>query len=164
MSMIYSQSCEHAVRALTYLTLLRGTRKATAKEISAAEGLPPQFLSKLLQQMARAGIVTSTKGPGGGFALAVHPRHITLLDVVTCIDGTVNFDRCAVGLADCTDEEPCPLHDGWKLLREAIRQYLTRTTLLDMGNAMERKREALAAKGDTADTVAFPAGATPPQA
>lgn len=140
--MIYSQSCEYAIRALTYLATIRDARKATAREISASEDLPQQFLAKLLQSMARAGMVTSTKGPGGGFALAVNPQHITLLDVVTCIDGAPDFDSCAVGQVECTDQTPCPLHDNWKILREAIRHYLGGTSLLDMRNALERKREA----------------------
>ena len=141
--MIYSRSCEYALRALTFLAVLDDRRMATVKEISEQEQLPKQFLAKLLQAMARAGIVASVKGPGGGFALALRPEEITLYDVVNCIDGVVDFDRCAVGLVECNDSQPCPLHDQWKVLRESIRMYLMRNNLLTLRIALEQKREML---------------------
>lgn len=142
--MIYSRSCEYALRALTYLATLEDQRMATVKEISEQEQLPKQFLAKLLQAMARAGIVASVKGPGGGFALASPPDEITLYDVVSCIDGTVEFDRCAVGLVECNDQAPCPLHDQWKVLRESIKLYLLRNNLATLRDALNRKRQILA--------------------
>ena len=150
--MIFSQSCEYALRALTYLAMLPEGRNATVKEISDDEGLPQPFLAKLLQTMARTGLVTSVKGPGGGFALAVDAQHIALFDVVDCIDGTVDLERCAVGMMECTDEAPCPLHDQWKVLRESIKLYLMRTTLHQMRTAVQQKTAALEADQ----------GATPP--
>lgn len=137
--MIYSKSCEYAVRALIYLTMLDEGQMATVREISRQEGLPTQFLSKLLPSLARVGIVRGAKGPGGGFALAAPPAHITLFDVVECIDGPQQFERCGVGLAECTDTTPCALHDRWTVLRDAIRRYLQSSTLLTMRSALEEK-------------------------
>ncbi len=140
--MIFSQSCENALHALTYIATLDEGQTATVKEISGRQELRQPILAKLLQTMARAGLVTSVKGPGGGFALAIDAQHITLYDVVVCIDGTVDLERCTVGMMECTDEAPCPLHDQWKVLREEIKIYLTRTTLLEMCNAVQQKQEA----------------------
>ena len=141
--MIYSRSCEYALRALTHLAMLDDQRMATVKEISEREHLPKQFLAKLLQTMARAGIVASVKGPGGGFALARPMDEITLFDVVNCIDGNVDFERCAVGLVECSDTEPCPLHDQWKVLRESIKVYLMRNTLGGLREALHEKLRAI---------------------
>lgn len=143
--MIYSRSCEYALRALTHLAMLDDQRMATVKDISEREELPKQFLAKLLQTMARAGIVASVKGPGGGFALARPMDDITLYDVVNCIDGNVDFDSCAVGLRECSDTAPCPLHDQWKVLRESIRAYLMRNTLGSLREALQEKLRTEAA-------------------
>lgn len=143
--MIYSRSCEYALRALTYLAGLDEGQMATVKDISEEEQLPKQFLAKLLQTLARAGIVASVKGPGGGFALALPPKSVTLIDVVNCIDGNVDFNRCAVGLVECSDTSPCPLHDQWKVLRESIKWYLGRNNLAGLRDALALKRSLLAA-------------------
>ena len=141
--MIYSRSCEYALRALTFLAGLDEGQMSTVKQISDEEQLPKQFLAKLLQSLARAGIVASVKGPGGGFALARSPETITLHDVVNCIDGNVDFNRCAVGLVDCVDDAPCPLHDQWKVLRESIRMYLARNDLAELRRALDEKRRLM---------------------
>lgn len=148
--MIYSRSCEYALRALTHLSMLDDQRMATVKEISEQEHLPKQFLAKLLQTLARAGIVASVKGPGGGFTLAHTADEITLYDVVNCIDGNVDFDRCAVGLLECSDTAPCPLHDQWKILRESIRAYLQRNTLGGLQTALEEKLRLIEQDGGAA--------------
>ena len=139
--MIFSKSSEYALRALVYLATLDSTRMATVEEISAHEQIPKHFLAKLLQGLARAGVLCSVKGPGGGFALAVHPAQVTLLDVIESVDGPVDFDRCAVGLDECTDSTPCPCHDEWTRLRESIRCYLSGNNLLTLQRALEAKRE-----------------------
>ena len=141
--MIFSEGCKHALRALTYLATLPENHYATTKEISARENLPEPTLAKHLQTLTRAGILTAVKGPGGGFALAVSPQHITVVDVKECFDRMDEFEECAVGLGECSDETPCPLHDEWVLLRDSIRQYLMRTNLLAMRAALEFKLEAL---------------------
>ena len=89
-------------------------------------------------------MLTSSKGPGGGFSLARDPSTITLFDIYRAIDGTTYLEGCAVGLARCSDEMPCPLHERWKPVRERIRNYLQSTTLADMVDATKKKREATA--------------------
>ena len=141
--MIYSASCEYALRALIYLAQFHNDRSVSVKEISEREDMPRQFLSKLLQTLARAGIVDSFKGPGGGFRLAYNPSQITLYDVMLCIDGDASLERCAVGLADCSDATPCPLHDQWEALRESVKHYLMRNNLQMLRTALEDKRTQL---------------------
>jgi Rrf2 family protein len=94
----------------------------------------------------RAGLLTSTKGPGGGFSLAREPRQIALFDIYQAVDGTTYLDACAVGLARCSDDTPCPLHDRWKPIRERIRQYLQATSLSDMADATSKKLASLPPK------------------
>jgi len=114
-----------------------------AQEIAEAENLPAPFLAKLLQQLARSGVLVSVKGPKGGFGLARPPQEISLMEVVSAVDGEEGFKRCAVGLAECTDETPCPLHDTWKPLRLQILDYMSGRSLADLAEAMDAKKKTI---------------------
>ena len=138
--MIYSKPCEYAIRALAYLASSPEVM-ARAEEIARAEHLPIPVLSKVLQELARKGLLKSRQGPGGGFRLARRPELITLRDVVAALDGLDQFLECAVGLESCTDASPCPLHDRWTRVREGLLEYLSSTTLDDMAQAVIRKKE-----------------------
>jgi Rrf2 family transcriptional regulator, iron-sulfur cluster assembly transcription factor len=140
--MIYSKPCEYAIRSLAYLASSSGST-ARAEEIAQAEKLPPPVLSKILQELARRGLLKSRRGPGGGFRLARRPELITLRDVVAAVDGLDQFLECAVGLERCSDDSPCPLHDRWKHVRARFLEYLETTTLEDMARAVARKKQLI---------------------
>jgi Rrf2 family protein len=136
---IHSTACEYAIRATSYLARFETGQRVLARDVSQHEQIPGPFLGKIFQTLVRARLLTSNKGPGGGFALARDAKDITLLEIYQAIDGTTYLDACAVGLARCSDEMPCPLHDRWKPIRERIRMYLQATTLADMADATARK-------------------------
>ncbi len=137
--MIYSNACEYAIRALTYLAR-HPDRLCLTKEISQSEKIPHYFLSKILQDLARDGLLRSTKGPGGGFQLAKAAERFTLYEIKKAVDGVADLDECAVGLSRCNDKMPCPLHETFKPLRQQIKEYLQSTTLSEMAYAVERKK------------------------
>jgi Rrf2 family protein len=141
--MIHSSACEYAIRAMTYVAGFETGTRLLARDISAHEKIPGPFLGKIFQTLVRAGLLKSSKGPGGGFALAKDPETISLYDIYRAIDGTTYLDACAVGLARCSDEVPCPLHERWKPIRERIRNYLEATSLADMAQATRKKRASL---------------------
>jgi Rrf2 family transcriptional regulator, iron-sulfur cluster assembly transcription factor len=145
--MIHSSACEYAIRALTYMAGFEPGTRLLARNVAAHERVPGPFLGKIFQTLVRADLLASNKGPGGGFWLARDPATITLFDIYRAIDGTTYLDGCAVGLARCSDETPCPLHERWKPVRERIRNYLQTTTLADMAEATRKKRESLARDG-----------------
>ena len=145
--MIYSRPCEQAIRALAYLAQRSDRRSAQAREIAAAENIPAPVLGKILQELVRKGLLESRRGPGGGFRLARRPELITLRDVVAALDGLDQFLECAVGLASCDDDAPCPLHDTWKGLRSQLLTYLETTNLAAMASAILRKKELLQPQG-----------------
>ena len=66
------------------------------------------------------------------------------MHVVDTLDGSDHFERCAAGLAECDDKTPCPLHDSFKPMRQTVIRYLTRTTLEDLADELERKQKAAA--------------------
>ena len=142
--MIQSSACEYAIRALAHMAGSPPGTRLLARNVAAHERVPGPFLGKIFQTLVRANILASTKGPGGGFSIARDPKTITLFDIYQAIDGTTYLEGCAVGLARCSDETPCPLHERWKPVRERIRNYLQTTTLADMAQATRKKRELLA--------------------
>jgi Rrf2 family protein len=141
--MIYSSACEYAIRAMAYLVGSEAGTRVLAREVAEAETIPGPFLGKVFQTLVKGGLLHSTKGPGGGFSLAKNPKDITLLDIYTVVDGINDLERCAAGLAECSDEQQCPLHESWKPIRAKIRRYLETTTLAQMAAATRKKRELL---------------------
>ena len=146
--MIYSKACEYGIRALTHLAR-QPDQLSVVREVSDAEGIPHYFLGKILQTMAKEGLVLSTKGPGGGFKLAQPAETVTLYDIKAAIDGVDDLHECAVGLEQCNDQMPCPLHDTFAPLRQDIKAYLQETTLATMAEAVDRKH-AVAQDGSAA--------------
>ena len=111
--MIYSRSAEYAIRAFVHLAQVQEGKYAMVKNIAEQEDIPAHFLAKILQQLARKGLLRSSKGPTGGFALRVEPTEIRLLDIVEALDGLAPYQQCASGLSECSDDMPCSMHDSW---------------------------------------------------
>lgn len=141
--MIYSRSAEYAIRAFVYMAGVPAGKYALVREIAAAASIPSHFLAKILQQLARHGMLRSSKGPGGGFSLRQPARDIPLLRIVAAVDGVGAEERCVAGMPECGDHVACGMHDSWKALRSRIMVYLERTSVEDVARALERKQRAL---------------------
>ncbi len=122
----------HAVRAMVALARLPQGAYAGATSIAKEIGAPQNYLGKLLQTLAREGLVHSQKGLGGGFRLARDPQAISLLDVVEPIEQISRWSGCILGHPQCSDEVPCAIHDRWKSVRNAYLRLLTQTTIADL--------------------------------
>src|SRR5271157_5579687 len=99
--MIYSRKSEYAIRAFVNLARVPDGKYAMVKNIAAAEEIPAHFLAKILQELARKGLLRSSKGPTGGFALRVDPADVHLVDIVDALDGLAAYQQCASGLSEC---------------------------------------------------------------
>ncbi len=130
---MFSKSCEYGLQAILYIALHASSeRRVGLQEIAENQEIPSHFLSKILQILVKQKLLSSTKGPNGGFILNKKPEDITLLEVIAAIDGLDIFDRCGIGLKTCSDEVPCPIHNKFKFLRENIRDTLANETLADL--------------------------------
>lgn len=142
--MIYSRSAEYAIRAFVHLAQVPEGKYAMVKNIAEQEEIPAHFLAKILQQLARKGLLRSSKGPTGGFALRVDPAEISLLNIVEALDGLAAYQQCASGLSECNDDMPCSMHDSWVGLRTRIMDYLGRNSISDLVKALDQKKKAIA--------------------
>ncbi|MFM8893326.1 MAG: RrF2 family transcriptional regulator [Planctomycetia bacterium] len=103
-----SQTVEYALRAATYLATV-SEQSRTVEQIAEVTHVPVAYLSKVLQQLVRAGIVVSRRGAGGGFMLAKAPAKLRILEIVLAVDPIQRITTCPLGLA-AHGKRLCPLH------------------------------------------------------
>lgn len=125
-----SNASKYAINAVLFLALdAHKERKVGAKEIAVSIDVPIPFLSKLLQDLSRKGIISSSKGPNGGFYLTEENRKQKLLVVVDQIDGLSKLEQCVLGLANCSSEKPCPMHTMVQPLRKKFLNELSSNSI-----------------------------------
>ncbi|MBT3342451.1 MAG: Rrf2 family transcriptional regulator [Gemmatimonadetes bacterium] len=129
--MILSQASKYALRATIHLAR-NADRPQLARDIAAALDVPSQYLAKILQDLARHGILTSAKGRGGGFRLAKSAAELELISVVRAIEGQNFGEGCVLGLPECGTDDPCPLHNQWGAIRESLIKMLEQTQLSNL--------------------------------
>lgn len=127
---IFSKTCEYAIRAVLYIAhkSAEGARVGI-KDIAAGVDSPELYLAKILQDLSRKGLISSVKGPHGGFFLEKNSLSKPLIDIVVAVDGNGLFHGCALGLKQCSEIKPCPLHNQFKDIREQIKQLLLNTSI-----------------------------------
>jgi Rrf2 family transcriptional regulator, iron-sulfur cluster assembly transcription factor len=146
--MIYSKASEYAVRACVHLARCPAGELVSVKQIARQEHIPLWFLAKILQELAGRRLLRSRKGPTGGFTLGLDPSEIRLLDIVQALDGIACYEQCAMGLVECSEEHPCPMHEVWKDMRFRILDYLRSNTIGDLvGSNRRPSRRSLGAGG-----------------
>jgi Rrf2 family protein len=139
--MFFTTVCEYALRALTHLAVYGDGRPVQVKDIAEVEGIPRHFLAKILNQLTYKGLVRALRGPGGGFLLTRPADEILVRDIVESIDGYESIRRrCVLGLDECSDAAPCPMHESWKGFRETFLGGVGGLTLAQMGKTLQRKR------------------------
>jgi Rrf2 family protein len=116
-----SNTSKYAIRAVIYLSLYSGKdNKIGIKQISKDLNIPTPFLGKILQILAKHKILSSTKGPHGGFGLGKKADEIKLIDVVDIVDGRDMFLKCLIRLENCNEKEPCSMHDKYSEIRSSL--------------------------------------------
>ncbi|HPM31730.1 MAG TPA: Rrf2 family transcriptional regulator [Chryseolinea sp.] len=127
---MFSKACEYAIRAALYISVksIDGS-KLGIKEIAKEIDSPEHFTAKILQTLSREGVISSIKGPNGGFFLDPKSKPIPLNAIVKAIDGDDILNSCSLGLKQCSDKFPCPIHNEIKVYKEKIRDIMKEKTL-----------------------------------
>jgi Rrf2 family protein len=128
---VLSQTAEYALRAVLHLAgqAADSDRPVNVTEMAVALDVPRNYLSKTLHQLSRAGVLTSTFGPGGGFRLARPAHAMTLDEVVAPFDDQGGERHCLLGRARCADSDPCQAHAHWKGISTQIQHFFRTTTV-----------------------------------
>jgi len=153
----------YAVTAMLDLALHADKGPVTLAGISERQGISLSYLEQLFTRLRKQGLVSSTRGPGGGYSLSRSAYEIAVSDVVTAVDESVDATRCG-GRGDCQGGHRCLTHDLWTELSDQIYAFLNEITLgqlVDQGEARKSAKEEAAREGVTikmapADTVVDP--------
>lgn len=133
---MFSKTCEYGLRAVIFIAQQAKTnKKVSISAISEAIDSPQAFTAKVLQQLTKHKVVKSIKGPFGGFFIEEkNLKTIVLSDIVEVLDGDGIYTGCGLGLQQCNDKEPCPLHFKFIQIRENLKKMLQNTTLLELSS------------------------------
>jgi len=129
-----SMTAQYALRAIAYVANHQEEGKPVlAKEIAEHTGVPSHYLSRILRDAVRAGLLESVRGVGGGFWLSRPANKIKLIEIMAPFDDVLDRSKCPFGQPRCNDERPCGFHKHWKPISLAYRHMLEQTTLDRVG-------------------------------
>lgn len=129
---LVSRTSEYALRAILWLVQDPG-RSQTTRQIAAGTHTPPDYISKVLQLLSKAGLVRGQRGLGGGFQFAGCPDKVTVLDVINAVDPLERIHSCPLGL-EAHGTHLCPLHCGMNDVVRQMEATFAQTKLLDLLN------------------------------
>ena len=129
-----SRDTDYAIRALAYMAKMAKKKKDvfTVDEIVKKEHLPERFLRRILQKLAKEGVLRSYKGKEGGFSLARSPRDIRLTDIIKVFQGEVDLTNCFLKGKICPDIKTCALRKKLKEIGRGLDRELKAVTIASL--------------------------------
>jgi Rrf2 family transcriptional regulator, iron-sulfur cluster assembly transcription factor len=132
-----SKTCKYGIRAVVFVAARTEEGvKLSVKDIAREIDAPEAFTGKILQTLNRHRIITSLKGPYGGFFIEEFQLDQPVINIVNAIDGTTVFRECGLGLKQCSDTHPCPMHDKFQAARESLRKIFQETTIRQLAGEL----------------------------
>ncbi|MEW5702545.1 MAG: Rrf2 family transcriptional regulator [Candidatus Zixiibacteriota bacterium] len=125
---MFSRTAEYAVRAMAALQQYHDALIGAAA-LSQSTGIPANYLSKIMHALGRAGLVDSTRGPGGGFRLSKPADRVTAYEIVRLFDDLVGQRRCFLGNKTCSATHACAAHHDWSRVWDNYESFLKKMTL-----------------------------------
>ncbi|MGZ5188513.1 MAG: RrF2 family transcriptional regulator [Kaistella sp.] len=131
---MFSKACEYAIKASIYIARQSlQLKRVNVKEVSQSIDAPVAFTAKILQVLCRENILQSVRGQQGGFVFdELKQKQIKIFDLVRIFDGDGLFTQCGLGLHQCSSENPCPVHDDFKIVREKLLEMTQKHSLYDL--------------------------------
>lgn len=134
-----SNSSKYAIKAVLYLALHSSEDcKIMVKDISEPINVPQAYIAKLLQELSRANIISSTRGPKGGFYLSEVDKDQPVFNILKIIDGEKRLTSCMLSLDNCNEKKPCPLHNILSASRTTILASLKEKTIKELSEDVKR--------------------------
>ncbi|MFV0346022.1 MAG: RrF2 family transcriptional regulator [Bacteroidales bacterium] len=147
---MFKKKTEYALRGLVYIQVQnQNGYKPGITEIADEIETPKHFMAKVLQRLVQQGFLKSTKGKNGGYSINPKKKALSLREVVVAIEGDAIFCGCAFGLTQCDEDSPCPLHESYSPIRDALNDFVDRETIQSLVGsnystfnfALNRKKE-----------------------
>lgn len=137
---MFNKETEYALRGLVYIKLqnLKERRPGTA-EIAKEIDAPQFYTAKILQRLVRAGFLESIKGKGGGFFFDPEKPDLQLVRLISATEGDKSYSGCGFGLKHCDENNPCPLHEKYALIRNSINKLISEETVQSLAEKVFKK-------------------------
>ena len=121
------------MRGILYIAVMQDeNRKVQIDEIATKLSVPKHFLGKIMQQIVKAGLLKSTKGPYGGFSLAAETLNTPVIKLVEITDGMEQFSMCVLSFKYCNGLNPCPLHFEMENVKKNYLNVFSKNTFGDL--------------------------------
>ncbi len=133
-----SKACQYALRAVVFLASKADDKiKLNVKQIAKEIDAPEAFTAKTMQVLNKHKIITSLKGPYGGFFIEEYQMDTPIIDIVHAVDGLQIFTACGFGLRRCSNGHPCAFHDTYAVLRSTMKKTFEETTVRKLAKNIE---------------------------
>lgn len=130
---------EYALRAMAYIAALPKDEYVLARNIGQELSIPPNYLSKVLQSLARVGLLDSQRGRNGGFRMAKPATKIKLYDILSAVEPVGRYETCILGNKICEDATACPIHFAWKEARGKVLKLFQTTPLTKLMEHQQKR-------------------------
>jgi len=133
-----SNASKYAIKAMLFLVIHTDkSNKIGVKSLAKTLAVPEPFLAKILQKLVRNKLLSSTKGPNGGFYTSESNSKNTICDILQTIDGHPLFDKCFMGLEKCNELNPCPLHHLVVEFKDNLLEKFNKLSLAEFANDID---------------------------
>jgi Rrf2 family protein len=128
-----SKAAEYAIRSMVYVWIKNQQGTRPGYRIIAGEiGSPEHFTAKVLQTMTRFNLIKAGKGRSGGFYFEDLKKELPVMEIIKAVDGEAFFYSCAFGFESCDCNNPCPMHEDFKSVRDGFSEMVMRLTVQSM--------------------------------
>ena len=130
---MFSKTCEYALRATIYIAQKSSEEKKMGiEEISKAIDSPQHFTAKILQFLTKDKVISSIKGPNGGFFITQKQKKLPVKAVLHALDEDKVLEKCVLGLKQCSEQKPCPMHAQYKVIKKDLIHLFETKTINDL--------------------------------
>ncbi len=127
-----TRAADYGVRVMIYLAVPGAETRISLTDLAAATNAPDSFLSKVMQALSRAGLISSRRGQSGGFRISARGRAASMLEVIEAVDGKICLNTCLIAGKSCSRKHSCPAHPVWADAQRAMLQVLGAATIASL--------------------------------
>ena len=127
-----NQTTDYAIRVVMDLALQGRGQRVISAQIARRQGIPRDYISKVLSTLSRAGIVATLPGRAGGVQLRRPPASLTVREVLEAMEGPLALNRCLVRRGECPRDQSCPVHRFWARTQKELTRMLQAATIADL--------------------------------
>ena len=140
-----STKVRYATRVLIDISVHSSGKPIPLQEISDRQGISMKYLESIMPGLKSAGLITSSKGPHGGYLLNRPKSEVTLLDVLSAFGGPVSLVGCVNNPSSCERQQTCAAYDAWKEISNSINSSLESITIEDLALRQTEKEKGKSA-------------------